>query len=958
VSFGSGVLASGVFVAVLPLGLIATRVLAPMHPRDSFSLATPLGIAAISIPLAVAAALGHFDAAWNGAAGWCVAIIAMTMIIGRPGRVLPDDLRATPRRDWQALAILALAGIVYTLGVVETPIGSRDEGLYTLAGLALGRAGRIAIAAPDLLGSASRLFEPFVSGIAFFLPGIPAAAHLRPQFPPVLPAWIAQMHAVGGDMLLYRFNVIAVVASGAVFHALARRVMRQPFAWMALIVFAFNPAQVWIARINLAEPLGALFALSGLLVVLQRENAGRPMHASIAIGLFTLAALVRIDLILVAPLLTFTALACVLVPRARPASVAVLRLGAFTLVAQCGALALLASWSLPYIVDHLRFLLMAPAASVAGMLFYPLLARLVLDAKPAVRWRIGLAAATCVVLASLFVYAGVVRPFVEPFALIADRGSILAGTRDYREESLWNVAAYLGWPTLVLALVGTLAVVHRSLRGRADAPIVIICALAIGSSVVYLTAPTVSPDHPWSIRRMMTLVFPMLILMAGVGLQGVLHAAMGWRHFRIPLIVGCGALVALLVVQKNTLMFSENAGVTAALRAVDERLDDGLIIVRGFEGLATTFALGFGRNVLPLRDEFVAVDKASRAFWETCARRACTLLHASIEGLDGLALAPLAATHLSREYVEPAVRPLAHNHARETLQFMVSRVEGITTRGPPSNAGAARDWRLEDAGFYRDELASGMVARWTDGAARLMLPASTADRVELRFASAAPAAQSLRIELDGTSVFDGTVRPGETRFDFPLRPDAKAHPLTIASSTFVPGDAFGGMDRRTLGVSLRAVRLLRAEATRLSSQSPAGDFRASVTVWPPTAQLLDRAQGPVTLRADIDNLGAASWGASVDLARGSAAVALGLYWTRAGDSHRLIEQRIPLPYSLAPGEHWTTPVIVDLAKEPMAGWPAGAYELHVRLVLEGVVWFPEHAAGDVTIPITIAPPRS
>ena len=685
-------------------------------------------------------------------------------------------------------------------------------------------------------------------------------------------------------------------------------------------------------------------------------RAGGARRLWFTIGLLSLATFVRVDAIIVAPLLAATAAVSRTWLQDERRSAALARSAVGVVAGQSLAVALLAFTSLPYVAEHARFLLLAPVATGVGLMLYALAAsgRFASLARP--KGRRIVAIAVCTTLGLLFAYAWWLRPHLPPFAVIADRGSVLAGMRDYREEALHNAAAYLGWPCLLLALAGIMLKSWRTLHGRGSPATLPIFVLALGTCLVYLAAPRVSPDHPWAVRRMVTLVFPLLILIAGYGLQSVLRAAPGRRTPRLAYI-GAPVLAAwLLLAQRTTLDFSENAGLTAQLRAIDAALPRGPLVMRGLEGLATTFALGFGREVLPLRDEAVAVDSASRRFWSSCAAHGCTLLHTNFEGLNGLALSPPVPMQVSREYIAPTVHPPAQVRVGETLRFLVSTVAGIASDPPPMNAGAARDWRLDDHGLYRDELVPGMVARWTSGDAWLTLPTTRANRLELRLASAAPQPQRITIDVDGTTLFDGALAPGETRWEFPLdNVPPRRHRMSLQAATFVPGDAAGGRDRRSLGVSIRAVRMLEGDPAPLASQSPADDFRSGLVVRPTRADARDHPRS-FALRADVDNLGAAVWTARRDAGPAMPWVALGMYWTRPGDSRRLVEQRVELPYSLRPGEHWTTAIVAELDAEPLRALRPGRYDLHVGLVLEGVAWFAERADRMVTIPITIAAP--
>ena len=224
--------------------------------------------------------------------------------------------------------------------------------------------------------------------------------------------------------------------------------------------------------------------------------------------------------------------------------------------------------------------------------------------------------------------------------------------------------------------------------------------------------------------------------------------------------------------------------------------------------------------------------------------------------------------------------------------------------------------------------------------------------MELRLLSALSVPQPLRISLDGTLVYDGNLLPGERRWTMPLPGTPDPHRLSIRSSTFIPG-ATVGSDRRSLGVSVRAVRLLDGDPPPLDRNSPAGDYRSRLSVLPTMPATSDERRSMRSFRADVDNLGSAAWLGEADAQGAAPHVALGMYWTRVADPGRLLEQRIALPYALLPHEHWATQIVIDPDSEPVRTLPPGSYELHVGLVLEGVAWFSDRGERAFTVPITI-----
>ena len=953
------ILASGTFLGVIPLGIALARRFGYRRPSEMLALATPLGVAAMSVPLVLCAVLGVFDTSLLGVAGWCMAI-GVTAGIAFRGKARKGPWYEGIHEARVGMVVLVgIAGFLYLGYPAESPLGSRDEGLYSLGGLALDRAGTLVIPRPDAVAKTPALFAPLFQGSDFFLPGIPEGPVLKPQFSPLLPAWIAQLHAAGGDQWLYRINALFAIGALGVFHLLARRRLRPEVALLATGVFALNPAQVWISRINLAEPLGQLLALGGIALSLDALRTRSNLRITAAAALFTLACAVRLDMAIVAPLLFAAAFAASLwgPSVADEEARMTFRLAAATLGGQALTVASLAVWSPVYVADNLRPLLLALAASLIFALGHAAVRHGTLGWLRSIPMRKRVALGCIAALCVAFAYAAFVRPHLTPFALIHGKGP-LAGLRDYREESVRNLAAYMGWPALLFALAGAVIGTARVIAGRASASATILVVLAIGTATVYLTAPEVSPDHFWAIRRFVTLAIPMIILMGGWGVQSFAAAMTGWRYRPTIPILAVVAAASLLWAQRNTLFFRENAGLTAQLRALDATLPPGRLVVRDLDALGTTFALGFGREVLPLRDEHVAVDDAAQSFWRDCQRRECTLLHASFDGLGGLRTGTSRIVTLTRRYIAPTYKPLARQIAREEIDFFVTPIIGVDDGTPPRNTGAARDWRLQDRGLYRDEPGPAGDARWTDGDADLTLPSWRADELQLRLANGSGRPSDVRIDLDGRPLFAGRLTAGEHTLDIPMGPDApKQRQISIRSSTFVPKDLGINADPRTLGLSIRAVRLIDSAVPVMTPTSPGEAYRSAIDLPGDAGVLpreLDRTRTSLQLMVDVENQGNAVWPALGEVPSGVPHVALGIYWAHPGRSQRLLEQRVQLPYSLRPGESARISVPIDPRSPPVRNLPDGDYEVTIGLVYDGVAWFADRGGQSIEFPVKIA----
>jgi hypothetical protein len=138
------------------------------------------------------------------------------------------------------------------------------------------------------------------------------------------------------------------------------------------------------------------------------------------------------------------------------------------------------------------------------------------------RWVPTLGAAGVVALGA----ALVVRPYVQTdhsttdrgvahvtATLQADLGLAVDGSRGYAEQTLWWVSWYVGWPLLAAALTATAVLTWRVLRGHDPGWMPALLAY-VGSSMLSLIRPGVTPDHPWADRRLVVEVIPAAVLLA------------------------------------------------------------------------------------------------------------------------------------------------------------------------------------------------------------------------------------------------------------------------------------------------------------------------------------------------------------------------------------------------------------------------------------------------------------
>jgi hypothetical protein len=184
-------------------------------------------------------------------------------------------------------------------------------------------------------------------------------------------------------------------------------------------------------------------------------------------------------------------------------------------------------------------------------------------------------AALAALVVALAVYGLFVRPVMQPFAAFHN-GTGLDGTRDFREESLRNLAVYVGWPLLVIALGGAAITIARFARPAAPAAERALLITGFMYCLLYAWAPLVSPDHPWAIRRFVPVVMPMVVVLAAMALRYI-----GRRPGRRSVVAGflmAGAAVEVAATSGVPMAtMRENQGAAALMGAVDAALQEALV---------------------------------------------------------------------------------------------------------------------------------------------------------------------------------------------------------------------------------------------------------------------------------------------------------------------------------------------------------------------------------------------
>lgn len=519
--------------------------------------------------------------------------------------------RAAPR--WAVPATLAVAaawGVLAAVLHAQQVVLRRDPGSYALIGRWLARTGGLRVPdalaavggpAPDVTAASPAFYADGRGGL---VPQFLVGQHLVDAAGSWVGGWTGLLVAPAV------VGALALVAAGG----LAGRLLGPAWApWAAGLTGLVAPV-AHVMRATYSEPLAMLLLLAGLCLVLDaRDVAGSGTAGSVDArwlalaggGLVGLGALVRIDVL-------------------REAVLLVLVVGWLAWRGErvwwplAGGLALGLGWSLPadvltsrpYLADNAGSLvpLLVGAAGVVVVVAVavPVLRRLVparprgaaAEEVPAARraWRrfapqAG-AALTAAVLLTLAVRPwwqtvrqGATDPGGRALAeavggLQKAQGLPVDPTRTYAEHAVQWLSWWVGWGGLVLAGAAAVGLVRAVLAGRAPRWVPVLVPL-LGSTVLSVYRPAITPDHPWADRRFVPLVLPGLVLLALTAVRwGLARTGSGARLVRgITWVLAAAALAGTLVGAVPLLPSRTEQGELAAVRQACAALDPDEVVL-------------------------------------------------------------------------------------------------------------------------------------------------------------------------------------------------------------------------------------------------------------------------------------------------------------------------------------------------------------------------------------------
>ena len=491
--------------------------------------------------------------------------LPVLLVLGAVASRLAARVPVRPLPLWSAVLLVVLAvGSTVWAGSThsEQVLPRRDSGSYLQSAIELAnghsrpvRVSADSVGGPDVLAiDGVTLASP-----AFYATGTPQDPTIQPQFPIGTSAWYSVAWWVGGaaatfwaPAVLWGLSVLSIGLLGSL-------LVGPRWGPLAASGTSLVFPLLHVARSTYSEPV-ALPVLAGALVALvlaaRHASADRDVGAraaAVAAGLLLGGAvLIRVDalreVILLVPVV-----ALAVVQRRAHATVLAVTTG----VSAAVAFGLTWLTSSEYLGSIAGSLLPLAALGVAVVL-----ASVVLVTGARRGWSAGTLVQAWLprVLAAGFLLVGLLlasRPLWQVVrqsaadsgarvvaGLQSRQGLPVDGGRTYDEQSLVWMAWWVGPFALVLALLAVVVLAHRAgsawVEGRDLPSWTGPAVVAVGSTLLTLYRPGITPDHPWADRRLV-IALPTVVLLV-VACAAV---ASRWSTRRLPYAVNVAVSVAV-----------------------------------------------------------------------------------------------------------------------------------------------------------------------------------------------------------------------------------------------------------------------------------------------------------------------------------------------------------------------------------------------------------------------------
>lgn len=793
------------------------------HPRESlafWSLSALIGLVAW-LPILVACAwLGIFNAAYLGGLGWVASGILFFIAKKSPSGKLDSA-------DWLAITFSFVVFAWNAYYANESLQGGRDQGVYSNQAMVIARTGSLfseELFENQLDTEYHHLVRGNQSGGIYFEYDNKRIVF---QFAPGFATLLAQGYGMGGYTGLFSVNPALSCLAGLFLFSFIRLIAARRWALFGLVIFSLNIVQFWNARITLSEILAQALLLGGIFVASRSWQTASRGGFALGCILIALNSAVRID-----GFLAEIGVACGIILARLSCShnelvskKLLLRDGALaSLITSLAALAFLSQSSPSYFTHHTHLIYPLVSVSLAScaIAISPIPTTVASWTRRAFRHK-----ALFWVLASTIAiglsYAYFIRPHLEPFALM-HAGHPAAGTRDFRENSLVDLGAYLSPLNLLLAGIGILYLLRDSLRGAASFNLFIGASSVF--SLLYLYDPSVSPDHIWKMRRFTPMVIPAIIILSAVGADLVFSKIQ--RFNTVSKCVGlitAAILISHFYKSTSALAFTKlNDGFASFTDQIANAIPEGAVIITDVDipllapiQFARHYEVIRGHPNYPPHQEYI--PELAQTLRDN--GKNVHLLTSGAQFSSDL-LKQENSFHLKTTDIQPSETPFPL--VLRQMSFSAHLVKlgdsylGYTENTPVLTIGASKILGISESGMYGQEFNGNRPFRWTGKSAEFKIPwifEKAPLSITLSIGGIKPGGSQISLKANETTIFSEFIPEGGSVVDIPIpeidwkKPELK---LCLEATPWSPSKNIeGSTDTRELGAMLYGLefRLLK-----------------------------------------------------------------------------------------------------------------------------------------------------
>lgn len=404
----------------------------------------------------------------------------------------------------------------------------RDPGVYVNTARSLANTGKLLIDPQREPYRGVRNENRIQFAAAGYYEGQRSDGKLYPQFVHLLPATLGASSWLVGTRGMLKVNALGGGLALLVFFVFAAKLLRPWPAVGATVALGLNLIQIHFSRDAYTEILTQILLFGGLWVLLSARRSLHPGRAALAGLLIGTASMARLDaFIFLVPVAVYVVYELVstregIVPPGHREHLVALSVAAAVPAAIAWIDARL--FSPVYLNDlwsSVRLVWLAIVAiAIGGSVLLVVLPRLGSLVRLLREHRPFIAGAAALGIVGLALMAAYVRPRVQTgyqdhvnrFVETLQRRAGLAidGRRTYAEHTMQWVELYLG-PALWAGMLGVALMTREVILGRSRRAVNFLLVF-LPMTFLYVWDPTITPDHPWALRRFLPVTIPGLLI--------------------------------------------------------------------------------------------------------------------------------------------------------------------------------------------------------------------------------------------------------------------------------------------------------------------------------------------------------------------------------------------------------------------------------------------------------------